>query len=145
VLSGSNLSTKAYYKHRNRYRANTLLDYLLDIRPKYFDFVVGLTERDISCSNGKFNDWGVFGLEFLHGKSCVISSFRLRFGEKSNAHFKTRITKVVIHELGQNIGLPHCANNNCIMRDAQGIKKSVDTEHKTLSSSCKKKIENLLH
>ena len=144
VLSGSELPQKAYYKARNRYRADTLLDYLLEVRPSTIDFMVGLTEEDISCTNGNHPDWGVFGLGFLPGKSCVISSYRLHFGEKSKAHFQERISKVVIHELGHNFGLPHCPNSNCIMRDAEGTIKSVDAEQKALCPSCKKMLKKLL-
>lgn len=144
VLSGSGLPKKAYTKARNRYRADTLLDYLLEVRPNTIDFMVGLTEKDISCTNGNYPDWGVFGLGFLPGKSCVISSRRLHFGEKSKAHFQERISKVVIHELGHNFGLPHCTNPDCIMRDAEGTIKSVDAERKALCPSCKKRLKNLL-
>lgn len=140
VLEGSALPPNAYYKPRNRYRADSILDYLLQIRPKNIDYIVGLTEKDISCTNGKIKDWGVFGLGFMPGRSCVISTYRLKPSAKSNEHFRERLAKVVIHELGHNFGLDHCPNPDCIMRDAEGTIKSVDQELKVLCKSCKTKL-----
>ena len=144
VMEGSALPQKAFYSPRNRYRADTLLDYLLQVRPKNIDYMVGLTEKDISCTNGKYADWGVFGLGFMPGRSCVISTHRLHFGQKSLVHFQERISKVVIHELGHNFGLDHCTNPNCIMHDAEGTIKSVDHEKKALCAECKKILEKKL-
>ncbi len=144
VMDGSVLPKIAFYAPRNRYRADTLLNYLLQVRPKNIDYMVGLTEKDISCTNGKYADWGVFGLGFMPGRSCVISTHRLHFGQKSLAHFQERISKVVIHELGHNFGLDHCANPNCIMHDAEGTIKSVDHEKKALCAECKKTLEKKL-
>ncbi len=141
ILQGSELPSKAYYKVRNRYKADTLLDYLLQIRPKNIDYIVGLTEKDISCTKGQYSDWGVFGLGFMPGESCVISTFRLKPSAKSEAHFDERLSKVVIHELGHNFGLDHCPNTKCIMRDAEGTIKSVDNEQKALCNECKKKLK----
>ncbi len=145
ILKGSALPAKAYYKARNRYRADTLLDYLLQKRTQNIDYMVGLTEKDISCTNGKYNDWGVFGLGFMPGRSCVISSFRLKPSAINEQHFNERLSKVVIHELGHNFGLGHCPNTKCIMRDAEGTIKSVDNEQKALCDECRKKLKKLMH
>lgn len=144
ILKGSELPSKAYYKPRNRYKADTLLDYLLLIKPKNIDYIVGLTEKDISCAKGQYSDWGVFGLGFMPGESCIVSSYRLKPSAKNEEHFYERLSKVVIHELGHNFGLDHCSNSKCIMRDAEGTVKSVDNENKALCESCVRKLKVLL-
>jgi archaemetzincin len=144
IMQGSKLPKSAYYAPRNRYRADSLLDYLLGVRPATVDYLVGLTQKDISCTSDPYPDWGVFGLGFMPGKSCVISTFRLRKGAKSEAHFRERLSKVVLHELGHNFGLGHCPNTTCFMHDAEGTIKSVDREQKNLCSGCKQRLIKLM-
>lgn len=144
VMQGSKLPKSAYYALRNRYRADTLLNYLLGVRPATVDYLVGLTQKDISCTSDPYPDWGVFGLGFMPGRSCVISTFRLRKGAKSETHFRERLSKVVLHELGHNFGLGHCPNTFCFMHDAEGTIKSVDREQKNLCAGCKQRMEKLM-
>lgn len=144
ILQGSKLPKSAYYAPRNRYRADTLLDYLLGVRPKTVDYMVGLTAVDISCTNGAYLDWGVFGLGYMPGGSCVVSTYRLRKGAKSETHFRERLSKVVLHELGHNFGLNHCTSPSCFMHDAEGTIKSVDREQKNLCAGCKQKLKTLM-
>lgn len=141
ILAETSLPESAYYKARNRYRADTLLNYLLRIRPAKYDYLIGITEKDISCTSEPYEDWGVFGLGFMPGEACVISTFRLKKNKKSEAHFQERVIKVVLHELGHNIGLDHCPTPKCMMQDAEGTIKSVDEEKIEVCSSCKAKIQ----
>jgi archaemetzincin len=136
ILDGSPLPAHAYYKARNRYRADTLLRYLVQQCPPNIQYIVGLTHKDISCTNGKIADWGIFGLGYMPGKSCVISDFRLKKNIKSQAHFYERLSKIVLHELGHNIGLDHCSSKNCFMQDAEGTIATVDNEPKKMCSKC---------
>ena len=52
------------------------------------------------------------GLGNCPGHACVVSSHRVR--NKNNFY------KVIIHEMGHNMGLPHCNVKTCFMRDAEG-------------------------
>ncbi|MFN8290176.1 MAG: hypothetical protein U0U70_07965 [Chitinophagaceae bacterium] len=101
----------AFYKPRNRYRADTLIHWMSN-RAKDNEVYVGITMQDISTTKGANPDYGVMGLGFQPGKACVASQMRLR--NKSNFY------KVVIHELGHTAGLPHCPVKTCFMRDAEG-------------------------
>jgi len=123
------LPQNAYYKPRDRYKADSLLNYL-KINLKKGHVVIGLTSKDISTSKGKIADWGVMGLGFCPGNACVISSFRL---DKNN--ISDQLFKVAIHELGHTQGLDHCCNKTCIMRDAEG--KNTTNEEKEFCSKCK--------
>ncbi|HEY0866769.1 MAG TPA: matrixin family metalloprotease [Fimbriimonas sp.] len=118
VLAPEDLPRKAYYAPRNRYRAETLLDHL---GRKPYGHVIGLTRRDISTTHGPHIDWGIFGLGSCPGKACVVSTFRL--GGR-----KDRLAKVVVHEFGHTLGLPHCPTPKCLMNDARGRAATVDAE-----------------
>lgn len=108
------LSKQAYYAPRNRYRADSLIRFLGQ-NNKGDSIVIGLTYKDISTTKGKTADWGVMGLGYCPGRSCVVSTFRL-----SNKNAAEQFYKVAIHDLGHTQGLKHCPVKNCFMRDAEG-------------------------
>lgn len=104
----------AYYKPRNRYRADSIIKSLLNTIGKD-SVIVGLSNSDISTTKNGIKDWGVMGLGYKPGKSCVVSDFRLSFKNKNQQFYK-----LVLHELGHTAGLPHCKAKTCLMRDAEG-------------------------
>jgi len=104
-----------------------------------------LTNVDIETQNKQRGDdsWGVFGLGYRPGTTCVISTFRLNKGKVrvSNEKFLIRLKKICIHEIGHNLGLEHCTSNRqCLMNDARGLISQVDMETLDFCKSCKKKI-----
>jgi archaemetzincin len=121
LLKVKPLPKRAYYKPRNRYRADTIIalqrDYTLDGH-----VTMGLTNKDISSDNGAIYDWGIMGLGFIDGKACVASTFRV-----SKTKTKEQYFKVAIHELGHTQGLDHCPDVTCLMTDANG-KNNTDKE-----------------
>lgn len=127
----------AYYKPRNRYRASILLEHLHSYSG--YDRVIGITTKDISTTKNKVYDWGIMGLANCPGKSCVISTFRMKTANKPL--FDDRFIKVALHELGHTMGLPHCTfSSTCFMEAAEGSIKSVDRESRYLCTNCKKSI-----
>jgi archaemetzincin len=104
----------AYYAERNRYKADTLIDYLNRLIGKD-SIIIGLSANDISTTKGKIKDWGVMGLGYTPGRACVVSTFRL-----SKDNTKEQFYKVALHEFGHTQGLQHCQKNECFMRDAEG-------------------------
>ncbi len=103
----------SYYSLRNRYRADSIIRYLKNqIGENYV--IVGLTNKDISTTKNDINDWGVMGLGYRPGNSCVVSTFRLK-NKKEDQFYK-----VILHELGHTEGLPHCKEKTCFIRDAEG-------------------------
>jgi archaemetzincin len=141
IFVDAELPKETYYKLRNRYRADKLIRYLRDHYST--EKVVGLTSQDISTTSGQHEDWGIMGLAFRPGKSCVISTFRTFRGAKNEEHKKERLNKVVIHEFGHTLGLPHCENSECVMRDAKGKVATVD-QVKDFCTSCKSRIQKYL-
>ena len=126
----------AYYPPRERYRADKLLESLEAGIDKHFTKVIGLTARDISTSKDAIDDWGIFGLGKLGGRSCVVSTFRLRSGEPTDPVFHARLVKVVNHELGHTFGLDHCPAVGCLMQDAGGKIATVDAESGIPCAAC---------
>ncbi len=99
--------------------------------------VLLITEKDIVHEKNKeFPEWGVFGLGYRPGTTCVISTFRLK-NKVSKVKFLERLKKVVLHEIGHNLGLEHCTNDkNCMMTSASGTLKQVDREKIWFCKKC---------
>lgn len=128
------LPQKALVQSRTRYRADSLIRFLRDFA-KDGQLIIGVTNRDISTTKGAYPDWGVMGLGFCPGKSCIASTFRLK-GKNRNE----KLFKIAIHELGHTQGLAltktkHCLDKACLMRDAEG-KDHLD-ELRYFCSKCK--------
>ncbi|MEZ4426466.1 MAG: hypothetical protein R3A51_02105 [Nannocystaceae bacterium] len=139
------LPKDAYYAPRRRYRADTLLEYLLtqiEGTPRTTR-ALGLTTRDISVTNGPHKDWGVFGYGFVPGKAAVISSFRLRRRTRDKALVERRVVTTAIHEIGHTFGLDHCNEHGerCPMLDAEGSIVNTDSSTGHLGPGCRASLE----
>ena len=132
-----------------RYRADSIIKFQDRNFPKDIDFVLGLTNKDVSITKHdadgttkkpirKYNDFGVMGLAYCPGESAVVSTFRLK--NKNKSLELERFKKVVIHEFGHNLGLPHCINKNCVMTSAAEKIATIDNEKMQLCPNCKKKL-----
>lgn len=133
-----------------RYRADSLLKFLKRDMPDSIDYILGITTQDISTTKydvfpiiikkpeNTYKDWGVFGLGQCPGKSCVISFFRI--GKVSNSLKTERLQKIAVHEIGHNLGLPHCDNKSCVMTDAVESIKTIDKAKLELCSACRLKL-----
>ncbi|RLJ33527.1 archaemetzincin [Chryseobacterium sp. 7] len=129
ILDAIDFPENAYYKERNRYRADSIIKFLS--KETKGDFVtIGLTTKDISATRGKIKDFGIMGLGYTPGKACVASNFRLSKENKDEQFFK-----IAIHELGHTQGLPHCPEKMCFMRDAEG--KNPTNEETDFCKKCK--------
>ena len=130
-----------------RYSADSILTWLSSRKSDSVSILVGLTSEDIYIAdkdeNGhirkpvsKYAVWGILGLGDCPGSVCVISDarFRLSSGNKYNHRLKT----IVIHEIGHNLGLPHCKSPHCIMNDANEQIATVDSSGSDFCESCKK-------
>ena len=128
------LFPSAYYKPRDRYRADSILKFT---RYKYGidTLILLMTHRDISVTKNRIKDWGIMGLAHSTGNVCIVSTYRL-----DQSKLLEQLYKVSIHELGHTQGLPHCPIKSCYMRDASGG-NPLD-EEKEFCPSCKKVMEN---
>jgi archaemetzincin len=133
LLPDIQLPERAYYKPRNRYRADTLI-FLQRKAAMPNHVIIGLTNKDISTDKDSIYDWGVMGLGYQPGQACIISTHRL-----SKNNLKEQFFKVVIHELGHTQGLDHCIRQTCLMADAKG-KNNLNNE----DSFCEKCKQHLI-
>ena len=132
-----------------RYRADKLISMSKKQKPDSLDFVVLLTDKDISTTKrdnlgrikapeSKYRDWGVFGLGYRPGPSCIVSTYRLKNTDQGK--FIERLKKVSIHELGHNMGLDHCESEHCVMRDAVETIKTIDRVDSNVCDQCRRKL-----
>jgi archaemetzincin len=133
-----------------RYRADSILNYLSRSKPDSIDYLLAVTEHDISITKRdqlgrikkpqeKYIDWGVFGYGFRPGPACVLSVNRLK--SKNELITFDRLRKVAIHEVGHNMGLKHCPNKGCVMADAAESIKTVDNGLALLCAACRNKLD----
>ena len=129
VKKSIDLPVSAYYKERNRYRADSLINFLKK-KTENGHLIIALTTKDISWRKGKIQDYGIMVLGLCPGNVCVASNFRL-----SKTNNLRQLFVVSIHELGHTQGLPHCPLKTCFMRDAEG--KNPTNEETDFCSKCK--------
>ena len=133
-----------------RYRADSIIRFLKLNKADSIDYIVGLTTKDICITKydedgkikspaSKYRDWGIFGLGYRPGASCVVSIKRLKHANRTK--YIDRIKKVTLHELGHNLGLPHCENQHCFMRDAAETIKTIDDVELNLCDKCFNKVQ----
>ena len=130
-----------------RYRADKLIAWLKQQLPDGADYIIGLTALDISTTKtddwgrtlepkSRYEDFGIFWLGYCPGKSCIVSTFRL--GNKPDL-MRSRLAKIAVHEVGHNLGLPHCKTRNCVMADAVERISTIDAESLSMCKACRKR------
>jgi archaemetzincin len=144
ILPARSLPDSAYYTPRHRYRGDDLLAFLDQATPAGYSRVIGITGKDISVTRGEVPDWGVFGVARLAGRPGLVSTFRLGAGSAPLPVLEARLEKVVVHELGHTFGLRHCSSPGCVMRDAEGSIRPVDSSTGKLCPSCASRLDELL-
>jgi archaemetzincin len=148
---GKEIDLPKYYKSPRgpqRYRADSIIRCLqrLDIKAHR---IVGITGYEICTtkhdSTGaikkpeyRYKDWGIFGLGFCPGRSCVVSYYYLK--QRSKSLMMSRLRKITIHEVGHTLGLPHCPDKNCVMTDACEKITTIDNTKGVLCERCRKNI-----
>lgn len=138
ILPNKSLPSEAYYQPRNRYKADILIRWLKEQKPADADYIIGITENDISTKKESIPDFGIMGLGYRPGVSCVVSTFRIK--TKNKALFNERLAKISLHEIGHNLGLAHCKTKTCFMHAAEASIKQIDSEELDICINCKEKI-----
>lgn len=153
LLDEKTISKKAFVNMKSpRFRADSIILFQRRALAETdtLDFILGLTAKDISTTKYekgrkmklpayKYQDWGVMGLGYCPGNSCVISTFRIR--HKNSETETLRLKKVSVHEFGHNLGLPHCTDKKCVMTDAVESVATIDNAKLELCKKCKIQID----
>lgn len=98
---------------------------------------LAITDVDIFYRQRNF----VFGLAYLDGKGCVVSTHRLKMtadgGEVDDDEetFYDRVRKEVVHEVGHTLGLRHCDNDTCVMSFSPTVRE-VDVKFERPCPTC---------
>lgn len=99
---------------RKQYHSTKILQRLAETAPKNFRKIVALTREDLFIPILTY----VYGEAQLDGKTCIVSTYRLRKDvnpKNSRKAYLDRVAKETIHELGHTFSLRHCPDPTCLM------------------------------
>jgi archaemetzincin len=122
-----------------RYSADSVLRWLSGRRPDSLSILVGVTGNDIFTNKPNKPVWGILGLGNCPGTACVVSD--ARFAGSAPEKYRHRLRTLVIHEIGHNLGLPHCKSPHCIMNDANEQIATVDSSGDDYCAACRRRLE----
>lgn len=136
-------------KKGKRYAASAVIRHLRETMPDTVQYIAGITNEDIYTTKqdkwgnvkqpeSTYKIWGILGLGYKPGKSCIISTARLHCNNESK--YLERIIKITLHEIGHNHGLNHCPDKKCLMTDAVERISTVDNAETRLCARCHNKI-----
>lgn len=130
----------AYYKPRNRWRSELVLAVLQKMVPEVGgQNILALTSVDISTTKGKYPDWGIMGQAYLPGNAAVLSTYRM--GNRGPTVARHRLEVVAVHEVGHNLGLPHCLEKGCVMLTSGAGVSDIDSSTGHLGPLCREKLK----
>lgn len=125
----------------NSINTDSALTFLKNLNTYQTEYVVGVTQKNlIRCfPSGKKKK--LLGYSELNGYVSVISTYNVSKWRNAKMNFFLRMKKILMHELGHNLGLEHCKSNNvCIMHEQAGSVKNLDREDIIYCNDCRIKL-----
>jgi archaemetzincin len=132
----------AYDPERNQYHSTSILEKLSALAPERALRILAITRVDLFIPILTH----VYGEAQLGGKSCIISTCRLKEAlnpATAEDAFRFRVFKEAFHELGHTFKLRHCKDTSCIMHYCRSI-KDVDRKSDQLCRYCNILLEDEL-
>jgi len=117
VLAPIKLQPSWFVPVTEAYCADSIIASLSKLRKGKMVEVIGLTSSIIFTEKHykekPYFDNRIIGLGYQPGTACIISDYRIHSFYADIT--RQRLRRAVIHEVGHNMGLPHCHNEECVM------------------------------
>ena len=131
-------------KEINEYSADSLITMLSGLKHDSVVEIIGLTHHKLYTL--KYNDSirqyyydeGIFGFSLQPGNACVISDYK--FKTNNEKLYNRRVKNTILHEVGHNMGLPHCTAV-CIMSENYGNLVVLNSTDGDYCCGCRKKLD----
>ena len=134
IHSGVPVPRDAYSSDKDQYNAERFIK--VCNRVGGGDKNISITPHDLYFRNRNF----VFGLAYLNGGGCVVSTHRLKMATdggrvENSGKVVDRVRKEVVHEVGHTLGLEHCDNKMCVMSFSPSVSE-VDRKFERTCAKC---------
>lgn len=131
----------------DRYSADAIIEFLLQLKNDSVVQVVGLTHKeiytirdeDINGIKGINLEHSIRGLGYISNNACIVSDYS--FKSENELLSDRKVWKAVLHEIGHNIGLPHCEDEDCTMSEKNGNIGSLKMFGNDFCEKCRKKAK----
>src|SRR5688572_4223170 len=142
VLKPINIPVTFMHPEIKKYSADSIVLLLSKLQNDTIVEIIGLTNKPIftikEANYLPYYDEKIFGMGFQPGNSCVVSNYRFR--TPNTTIFNNILRNVIIHEVGHNLGLPHCKDIKCIMSTKSGDVEKLNDNNNAYCKKCKKII-----
>lgn len=129
---------EAFNSKRNQYHSTRIIAILEgEENLRQYSKIAGVTSLDL-YNPGMDGQGFVIGEARCPGRSCIVSSARLRSSNKTN-ELEVRIRKEVLHEIGHMKGLRHCPKLKCVMSRSINV-INIDTKGDDFCNECRHEL-----
>jgi archaemetzincin len=130
----------AYSPERHQYNSTLIINKLSETAPGDYLKVIAICKKDLFIPILTY----VFGEAQLNGRSCIVSTYRLK-DTKAILHpeevFVERVMKEAVHELGHTFSIRHCSDSSCVMHYCRSL-GDVDIKKIQLCRYCNVMLED---
>ena len=145
IESNPGLISKAYKKDQKYnftvINALTVNNHLNEFNKDNNEFVIGITDSALTIGEKFLSpNYLIRGLANDSLKIATISTYKIKNESESKIDFVSNLAKVVKHEFGHLLGMPHCSSESCLM--VNGYRFDMMTEN--YCKDCINKIDTRL-
>ena len=130
----------AYSYERKQYNSTVILEKLSDLATADTLKIIAICEKDLFIPILTY----VFGEAQLRGRSCIVSTYRLKDTAavvNPESVFTDRVIKEVVHELGHTFDIRHCPDEACVMHYCRSL-NDVDNKDTGMCRYCSTMLED---